>query len=184
MGREALPPACGRPRVEMTERSGRAAGPRSGVGQPGRRLAAHLRRKPAMKNRSSLIPARAWRMFLSLFVALGLAAALAAATGSARARISTTQAATGTWKLLPAAPAISKPFQVTSVWTGRQMIIHGIFGAFPTRGRFTLAYRPTSRNWARLARGPAWAAVESDDVATWAGSRMLIFGLTNGSYDP
>jgi hypothetical protein len=64
------------------------------------------------------------------------------------------------------------------------MIIHGIFGVSPTLGRFTFAYRPATRTWARLAPGPAWVAVESSDIAVWTGSRMLVFGLTNGAYDP
>lgn len=64
------------------------------------------------------------------------------------------------------------------------MIIHGIFGTYPTRGRFTLAYRPATRTCARLTLGPAWVAVESNDIAAWTGSRMLAFGLTNSAYDP
>ncbi len=86
--------------------------------------------------------------------------------------------------MLPAAPATTKPSRIVSVWTGRQMIIHGAFGTYPTRGRFTFAYRPATRTWARLARGPAWMAVESDDIAVWTGSRMLEFGQTNASYNP
>ncbi len=88
----------------------------------------------------------------------------------------------GTWKLLPAAPATAKPFITVSVWTGREMIIHGL--TFPTHGRFTLAYHPGTRTWTRLARGPAWVSVESGEIAVSTGSRMLVIGLTNGSYSP
>lgn len=144
-----------------------------------------------MRNPSALISARAGRRLLSLPLAIGLIAAMsgsasgsARASGSVRAGSGTTPSVAGTWKLLPAAPATSKPFQISSVWTGRQMIIHGVFSGTTAPGRFTLAYRPATGSWGRLAQGPAWSAVESDDVATWAGSRMLIFGLTNGAFDP
>ena len=96
-----------------------------------------------------------------------------------------TSAAAGTWKLLPAAPAmtVTGPVSLAGVWTGRQMIIHGIFGASVTRGR-TFAYRPATRTWTRLAAGPAWKVRYTSDIAAWTGSRMLVFGQTNGAYDP
>jgi hypothetical protein len=159
-----------------------------------------------MSSHPTLITARARRVFLSLPLALGAVIALSASTGGSAlagtgqsvaagqaaapfashlaAGHSSTPSAAGTWKMLPAALATSKPFQIASVWTGRQMIIHGLFGIFPTRGRFTLTYRAATRTWARVAAGPAWTAIESDDIAAWTGSRMLVFGLTHGAYDP
>lgn len=138
-----------------------------------------------MSTHSTLASARARRILLGIALVAGLAAALLVALGgSARGGTGQSAAAAGTWKLLPAAPSTARPFQIASVWTGRQMIIHGVFGTYPTRGRFTLAYRPATRTWARLDRGPAWVGVESNDIGVWTGSRMLVFGLTNSSYDP
>ncbi len=90
-----------------------------------------------------------------------------------------TQTPAGTWQKLPAAPITKAPVTMVSVWTGREMIIHGI----GSRG-ITFAYRPAARTWVRLADGPQPATVNSADVAVWTGSRMLVIGLTSGSYDP
>jgi Kelch motif len=90
-----------------------------------------------------------------------------------------TQTPAGTWKKLPAAPITKAPVTMVSVWTGREMIIHGI----GSRG-ITFAYRPAARTWVRLADGPQPATVNSADVAVWTGSRVLVPGLTSGSYDP
>ena len=91
-----------------------------------------------------------------------------------------TQTPAGTWRLLPAAPITKAPVTMVSVWTGREMIIHGILPG----GGITFAYRPAARTWVRLADGPQPATVNSADVAVWTGSRMLVVGLTSGSYDP
>lgn len=90
-------------------------------------------------------------------------------------------AAVGTWKLLPAAPVKKSPIDQVSVWTGREMIIHG--GGFG-QPEVTFAYRPASGTWARLRPGPKPLTLEADDVAVWTGSRMLVMGLTNGAYNP
>ena len=159
-----------------------------------------------MSSHSTLVTARARQMFLSLSLAVGVVIALAASAGgsalagtgraAAPARAAALSgrhltalagnalSAAGTWKLLPAAPATARSFRAVSVWTGREMIIHGAFGTFPTNGRFTLAYHPATRTWTRLARGPAWVSVQSGDIAAWTGSRMLEFGQTNASYNP
>jgi hypothetical protein len=159
-----------------------------------------------MSSRSLLAAARAIRRpFPSVPLALGVVIVVAGASGSAQA--STGQAATaaraaaassprqftagapnapaaaGTWKLLPAVRVTRQLGNLVSVWTGHEMIIHGTVGT-PTHGRVTLAYRPATNTWRRLARGPAWLAVESGDVAVWTGSRMLIFGQTNAAYNP
>jgi hypothetical protein len=150
-----------------------------------------------MSSHPALFTARTRRMLLSFSLAVGLVTALAAgASGSAQAgtgralsaRLAAVPghapSAAGTWKLLPAAPATARPTGIVSAWTGREMIIHGTFGTYPVHGRFTLAYRPRTRTWTRLARGPAWVSVQSSDIAVWTGSRMLVFGLTNASYNP
>jgi hypothetical protein len=142
------------------------------------------------------------RPLVSVPIALGAVIALAAgASGSARA--GTDQPATtaraaaaqpvrhlgsvprsapsraGTWKLLPAAPVTKQPVFAVSAWTGREMIIHGLFPSV------TFAYRPRTNKWAKLRPGPkGLSGLEADDVAVWTGSRMLVMGLTNGSYNP
>jgi len=153
----------------------------------------------AMMKLSGLMAARYRRSrFLAIAIALGAAAALAASaeagTGSAAAAAITspasyrvlsaaaTQTPAGTWKKLPAAPITKAPATMVSVWTGREMIVHGILPGGP-RG-ITFAYRPAARTWVRLADGPQPATVNSADVAVWTGSRMLVPGLTSGSYDP
>ena len=115
------------------------------------------------------------------------AAAGAAVTSPASYRVlsaAATQNPAGTWKKLPAAPITMAPATMVSVWTGREMIIHGI-QLLPSGSRgVTFAYRPATRTWVRLADGPQPATVDSADVAVWTGSRMLVPGLTNGSYNP
>ena len=137
-----------------------------------------------MRSRSTLFTARAGPLFLSLPLLLGVVIALAAGTsGSARAgtgRGATAARAAGTWKLLPAAP-VTKPAGEVSVWTGGEMIIHGVRTGKPG---VTFAYRPASGTWATLRPGPASHSQEAVDVAVWTGSRMLVMGLTNGSYNP
>ena len=50
-----------------------------------------------------------------------------AAAGSA----ATAGSPAGTWKLLPAAPVTTFPEFTVSVWTGREMIIHGGLASGP-----------------------------------------------------
>lgn len=90
----------------------------------------------------------------------------------------------GSWQKLPAAPVSKLPVITVGAWTGRAMIIHGVnFTTAGTRG-VTFAYRPATKSWVRLANGPRPASVETTDVAAWTGSRLLVMGLTNGSYNP
>jgi len=160
---------------------------------------------------SALMTARRRRPpFLAITAGLGAAAALAAggaaaapagtgsetAAGAAvtgtviyRAPATTTaaRAPAGTWRKLPAAPVTkSTGGGVVSVWTGHEMIIHGIH--FPPTGGIrgvTFAYRPATRTWVRLANGPSRpSAYETTDVAVWTGSRMLVPGQTSGIYNP
>ena len=156
-----------------------------------------------MMKLSDLMAARFRRSrFFAIAIALGAAAALTASaeagTGSAAAgaaitspasyhvlSAAATQTPAGTWKKLPAAPITKAPATMVSVWTGREMIIHGI--QFPPTGSprgITFAYRPATRIWVRLADGPQPATTNSADVAVWTGSRMLVPGLTSGSYNP
>lgn len=159
-----------------------------------------------MMRLSALMGARCRRRrFFAVTISLAAAAALgacgeagtgsasapgAAATGPASYSVLSTGAPlalAGTWKKLPAAPVTTLPGMMVSVWTGREMIIHGIW-SLPTGGwrGMTFAYRPASRTWVRLADGPQspGTSFQTSDVAVWTGSRMLVAGLTNGSYDP
>jgi hypothetical protein len=73
-----------------------------------------------------------------------------------------------------------------SVWTGRQMLIHGIaenYTTGKTRG-IMLAYSPATGQWRRLASGPAPVMAQNGEIAVWTGTEMLIFGLTNAAYNP
>jgi len=103
-------------------------------------------------------------------LAVGTAPSADAGTASAAATLH------GTWQKLPAAPAKQVQGSMTSVWTGQEMIIHS--------NATTFAYRPATRTWVRLANGPGQPNLQSTDVAVWTGSRMLVIGLTNASYNP
>jgi N-acetylneuraminic acid mutarotase len=154
-----------------------------------------------MMKLSELMAARCRRpRFFAIAIALGVTAAVTvsaeAGTGSAAAgaaitspasyrvlSAAATQTPAGTWKKLPAAPITKAPVTMVSVWTGREMIIHGILPGGGLRG-ITFAYRPAARTSVQLADGPQPATTNSADVAVWTGSRMLVVGLTSGSYDP
>ena len=67
-----------------------------------------------------------------------------------------TTARTGTWQIPPAAPVATWPVLTEAVWTGSQMIIHGILDAGGNGYQgVTFAYRPVTDTWATLASGPA-----------------------------
>jgi len=152
-----------------------------------------------MRARATLLatgPVR--RSFLSISLAVSVAAAAAAGASSAQAAarphatsassptVSAAARSAGTWQLLPPAPVTSLPGDLTAVWTGNEMIIHGNYS--PPNGGIrgvTFAYRPATRTWVRLANGPTRAsAFETTDVAVWTGSRMLTFGQTSATYNP
>ena len=120
-------------------------------------------------------------------LAAGIPAAAQASVPAASGRSPSAAArAAGTWKMLSPAPLTRLPADLTAVWTGREMIIHGNYfrPAGGTRG-VTIAYRPATRTWVRLANGPTRSsALETTDAAVWTGSRMLVFGQTSASYNP
>jgi hypothetical protein len=92
----------------------------------------------------------------------------------------------GAWQLLPPAPATASLSLTVSVWTGSQMLIHGL-AQVGNSGNFrgvTLSYIPATRRWRTLAPGPAPTMIQNGEVALWAGSEMLILGLTNAAYNP
>ena len=95
----------------------------------------------------------------------------------------------GTWQLLPPAPVTTSLMFTVSVWTGRQMLIHGIAytasstGAGSYKG-VTFGYTPATGTWRRLAPGPAPRMAQNNEVALWTGTQMLVIGLTNAAYNP
>lgn len=92
----------------------------------------------------------------------------------------------GMWQLLPPAPATGSLSLTVSVWTGSQMLIHGL-AQVGNSGNFqgiTLGYTPATRRWRTLAPGPAATMVQNGEVAAWTGSEMFILGLTNAAYNP
>jgi hypothetical protein len=108
-----------------------------------------------------------------------------ASTGPAAAAAPAAQPGPGTWQLLPAAPVTALPGSVVSVWTGTEMIIHGtLTTAGSNSGAVTLAYRPATRTWTTLAPGPVPLNLQTNDLAAWTGSQMLLPGQTNGAYSP
>jgi hypothetical protein len=153
-----------------------------------------------MNWRMTLTAGRLWRPVLTLPLALGVVLALAAgASGSIRAETSphapagdagsapaaSASVLAGTWKLLPRAPVNQLPGFVTSVWTGHEMIIHGIYFPGGKPAGATFAYRPATNTWVKLKPGPKpKSGLEATDVAVWTGSEMLVFGLTSGAYNP
>ena len=79
----------------------------------------------------------------------------------------------GTWKLLPSAPLDRIAGGPDGGGAGRDDHPRQLLpGAGGIRG-VTVAYRPATRTWARLAMGRP-SAFETTDAAAWTGSRMLV----------
>ena len=142
-----------------------------------------------MKKLGTLTAAGPRRHVLTLLLALGVVAALASgASASAQAGSRATAAPhlAGTWRLLPPAPVTKLPpaYSVASVWTGHEMIIHGIRSVASGGAGVNFAYRPASNTWARLPAGPKPVLAQENDFAVWTGSEMLVLGLTSAAYSP
>jgi hypothetical protein len=91
----------------------------------------------------------------------------------------------GAWQLLPAAPVTTSLFNLVSVWTGTEMILHGtLTTAGSNSAGVTLAYRPATGTWTTLAPGPVPDNEQTTDLAAWTGTQMLVPGQTNGAYSP
>ncbi len=71
-----------------------------------------------------------------------------------------------------------------SVWTGHEMLIHGVVAAHNGARGVTLGYAPATGQWRRLAPGPTPRMGEGPQFAAWTGTEMLVFGITNGAYNP
>ena len=92
----------------------------------------------------------------------------------------------GTWRSLPPAP-ITVDAMLTSVWTGREMLIYGVSGVAPD-GNFlkavnvAAAYSPATRRWRRLAPPRGRAQYLGNHDAVWTGKEMLVWGTR--AFDP
>jgi spore germination protein GerM/N-acetylneuraminic acid mutarotase len=84
-------------------------------------------------------------------------------------------AVAGAWRLLPAAPIAVGAGELTSVWTGKQMLV---VGPRATRSvNVAAAYDPTANSWRRLPPplGPTGAYL-GNYSAVWTGKEMLVWG--------
>lgn len=92
----------------------------------------------------------------------------------------------GAWQLLPPAPHTADLMALVSVWTGHELLIHGIGPSSAGSGYHgvTLGYSPATGRWHRLAPGPKPLMIEGGQFAAWTGTEMLVFGMTTGAYDP
>src|SRR5438105_3445942 len=116
---------------------------------------------------------------------------MSARTASAVAALALVLAppAAGAWRLLPPAPVVPDE-GVTSVWTGREMLLFGRRttrakdGAVLTRADVAAAYDPSARTWRRLpAPGPTTSFMGSSSV--WTGKEMLVWGQgVREGFDP
>jgi len=111
-----------------------------------------------------------YRLSKTFIIALILVAAPAAA-------LAASSPLAGTWRKLPAAP-VAVEQSLTSVWTGKQLIVFGRTPATNPSVNVAEAYDPAANAWSRLSppAGPEYAAGYK---AVWTGKRMLDFGPFN-----
>src|SRR5262245_36514248 len=91
----------------------------------------------------------------------------------------TVQAGSGTWRPLPRSP-IAPEAGVTSVWTGRELIVTGVAikrspdGAILEQANVAAAYDPARGTWRRLATTRAPADLVARHSAVWTGKQVLV----------
>jgi N-acetylneuraminic acid mutarotase len=96
----------------------------------------------------------------------------------------------GTWSRLAAAPIAPNEGGVTSVWTGKRMLVFGRVttraknGAVLGRVDVAAAYDPATRMWRRLPPlGPTSSFMDYGSV--WTGKEMLVWGQgARAAFDP
>lgn len=119
------------------------------------------------------------RQWLSAAVAaavvLGLVAAVLVTRGSDDSVKLTTASvvdrlARGTWKEIDAGPARGLE-NVTTMWTGREVIVWGDRGSETSDGA---AYDPSTRKWRELAPSPL--GLRTNAVVRWLGDEMMVWG--------
>jgi hypothetical protein len=86
-----------------------------------------------------------------------------------------------TWKQLAPPPFSGLRFRGAAAWDGREILVAGTGGG----ARSAFAYDPTTDRWRRLAPLPFGL---QDASAFWTGSRLLVWGASEGprglAYDP
>ena len=93
----------------------------------------------------------------------------------------------GTWRRLPAAPALPGSFSAAGVWTGTELLMYG--PAYDSAGLAVgtgLAYHPTTGRWRRITSAPGPVeSVEGGYHAVWTGRELLGWGVgLNAAYNP
>src|SRR5919108_3612817 len=88
---------------------------------------------------------------------------------------------------LPTAP-FSIDAGLTSVWTGKELIVSGQTGAAPDRSLLNAvdvaaAYNPATKTWRRLADPPKTENY-CRRSAVWTGEEMLVWGCSQLAYNP
>jgi N-acetylneuraminic acid mutarotase len=132
-------------------------------------------------------------VFTSLVVLGSSIAFLLAACGGAHSSSLSLRERTGSssqgWQALPAAP-IAVDAYMTSVWTGKEMIVSGVGGVSPD-GTFlkasnvAAAYDPTAHTWRRLAPPLGDRTDPTGHSAVWTGTEMLVWGaFKTVGFDP
>jgi hypothetical protein len=84
------------------------------------------------------------------------------------------------WRALPAAP-IEVDADMTSVWTGKEMIVSGVGGISPdgtslNAHNVAAAYDPTAGTWRQLAPPLGDGIDPGRRSAVWTGTEMLVWG--------
>jgi hypothetical protein len=80
----------------------------------------------------------------------------------------------GAWHTLPAAP-VAVEQNLTSVWTGRRLLVFGRTPATNPSVNVAAAYDPAAKAWTRLSP-PAGPGYAPGYAAVWTGTEMLDFG--------
>jgi len=72
----------------------------------------------------------------------------------------------------------------SAVWTGSEMIVWGGYKPFFALNHPGLRYDPATDTWAPISSLNAPVRVYGDEVAVWAGDRMIVLSGSNAAYDP
>jgi hypothetical protein len=102
-------------------------------------------------------------------VAMAVALLVGAACGSYAGEADGSR---GQWRFLPPPPAGRSGVPAVTVWTGQEVLLWG--SQYITRDDGPLAYRPSTRSWRRLPRGPLPSL--SAPVGAWTGTELLVWG--------
>jgi hypothetical protein len=125
------------------------------------------------------------RWILLVFAAVAATAA-ALAVGSSSMFGSGAGNRAAPWRLIPSAP-ITIDAGLTSVWTGKQMIVSGLTaspdGTLVGAAEVAAAYDPATDAWRSLAAPPKTESF-CRRSAVWTGSEMLVWGCGHVAFNP